>query len=102
MLIGSIILIVATTCKLSNRAYRNELIIIYIADAFALSTIFIFEFWKLHPFLSGILNWAGIVSFLVMVPLIILVHVYLRQNPSNPYFGTTTPSNQTPLRSTNQ
>ena len=58
MFIGSIILIVATACKLSNRVYQNGLIIIYIADSFALSSIFVFSFWKIHPLLPGIFNWA--------------------------------------------
>ena len=102
MFIGSIILIVATACKLSNRVYQSGLIIIYIADLFALSSIFVFAFWKNHPILPGIFNWAGLVSFLVMTPLIILVHVYFRQNPNNPYSGKTSPSNQTPLQCTYQ
>ena len=100
MLIGGIILIVAASCKSSYRVFRGGLATIYIADIFSLASIFVFAFWSLYPLLIGVFNWAAFVGFLVNTPLIVLVHVYMCQNPDNPNIVMPGAESQTPLTPT--
>ena len=99
MYIGSIILIVAASCELSNNAYRNALALLYIGDIFSLGSIFAFAFWPIrigsYYYSAGIFNWAALVSVLIITPLIVLVHVYLCQNSSQ---NIAIPSKDTPLQ----
>ena len=103
MYIGSIILIVAASCELSNNAYRNALALLYIGDIFSLGSIFAFAFWPIrigsYYYSAGIFNWAALVSVLIITPLIVLVHVYLCKNSSK---NIAIPSKDTPLQPTYQ
>ena len=103
MYIGSIILIVAASCKLSNKAYRGALALLYIADLSFLGSIFAFKFWTYtiysYTYRYNIFNWASLVCFLIIIPLIVLVHTYLCKKP---YDTLVIPSKVSPLQPTYQ
>ena len=100
MYIGSVILIVAASCNLSNKAFRNGLILLYFADIFSLASIFIFAFWPFQKRSYGYFNWAALISFALITTLIILVHTYLVKNP--PPEDINILPNEAPLEPINQ
>ena len=77
-------LIVAASCKLSNSVYRGALALLYIGDILSLAALFAFAFWpvgyKGYVYAAGVFNWAALVAFLIIIPLIVLVHTYLIKN----------------------
>ena len=99
MLISSIMLIVAASCKLSNSFYRGALALLYIADLLSLASLFAFAFWPYkYTYYYNPFNWASLIAFLIIIPLIVLVHTYLIKNSNNQIDNIAILSNETPLR----
>ena len=95
MYIGTIIVILAIIFDLSNKAYKNALVLLYFADVFSLGSIFSYAFWPMSRLLPvGLFNWAALLSFFTIIILIILLHVYLMKNPAPPTVTMTIPINQ--------
>ena len=95
MYIGALIAILAAIFDLSNKAYKNALVLLYFADVFSLGSIFSYAFWPMSRLLSiGLFNWAALLSFFTIIILIILLHVYLMKNPAPPTVTMTIPINQ--------
>ena len=78
----SITLIIIAARNMSTSSYRVVLIFYYISDFFTLFTFIMF-------LVSGYFNWAKLVNFLLITPLIVVVHIYICQNPIG--VGTYTP-----------
>ena len=70
----SITLIVVVARNMSASSYRVALIFYYITDFLTLFTFIMF-------LVSGYFNWAKLVNFLLITPIIVVVHVYLCQTP---------------------
>ena len=103
MFIGSIMLIVAASCKLSNSVYRGALALLYIGDILSLAALFAFAFWPVRDYYGYLINahyfnWASLVAFLIIIPLIVLVHTYLIKNSNNQIDNIAILSNEIPLR----
>ena len=79
MIVCGIMLICAVLRNLSYIYYRNALIMLYIADVFALGSII------LGPFLSDF-NWASFISLLMITGLIVVLHIYMKQNHESELF----------------
>ena len=95
MYIGALIAILAAIFDLSNKAYKNALVFLYFADVFSLVSVFVFAFCPLYKlFDEGLFNWAGLLSFFLIIFLIVLLHVYLVKNPAPPIVNMTIPINQ--------
>ena len=106
MFIGSIMLIVAASCKLSNSVYRGALALLYIGDILSLAALFAFAFWPVgysrYVYAAGVFNWAALVAFLIIIPLIVLVHAYLIKNSNNQIDNIAILPNEAPLQPTYQ
>ena len=95
MYIGALIAILAAIFDLSNKAYKNALVLLYFADVFSLGSIFSYAFWPMSRLFSvGLFNWAALLSFFTIIILIIFLHVYLMKNPAPPTVTMTIPINQ--------
>ena len=94
MYIGALIAILAAIFDLSNKAYKNALVLLYFGDVFSLASIFVFGFWPIYPYNIVLFNWAGLLSFFLIIFLIVLLHVYLVKNPAPPIVNMTIPINQ--------
>ena len=77
MIVCGIMLICAVLRNLSYIYYRNALIMLYIADVFALGTVILFE---IALFGYGFFNWASFISLLMITGLIVVLHIYMNQN----------------------
>ena len=79
MLVCGIMLICAVHRNLSYIYYRNALIILYIADVFALGSVILGPIWCDF-------NWASFISLLVVTDLIVVLHIYMKQNHESELF----------------
>ena len=77
MIVCGIILICAVLRDLSYIYYRNALIMLYIADIFALGTVILF---KIAMYGFSVFNWASFISLLMITGLIVVLHIYMKQN----------------------
>ena len=77
MIVCGIMLICAVLRNLSYIYYRNALIMLYIADVFALGTVILFE---IALFGYDFFNWASFISLLMITGLIVVLHIYMKQN----------------------
>ena len=70
----SITLIIAVARGMSPMSFKVSLIFYYISDVF---TLFVFIMF----ITSGLFNWAKLVNFLLITPLIVVLHIYMCQMP---------------------
>ena len=92
MIVCGIMLICAVLRNLSYIYYRNALIMLYIADVFALGSVVLFEI-AMYGF--GFFNWASFISLLMITGLIVVLHIYMKQNPES---AIAIPLNQQPIQ----
>ena len=71
---------------------ENALIMLYIADVFALGSVVLFEI-AMYGF--GFFNWASFISLLMITGLIVVLHIYMKQNPES---AIVIPLNQQPIQ----
>ena len=88
MLVCGIMLICAVLRNLSYIYYRKSLIMLYIADVFALGSVILGPIWCDF-------NWASFISLLMITGLIVVLHIYMKQNPES---GIAIPLNQQPIQ----
>ena len=79
MIVCGIMLICAVLRNLSYIYYRNALIMLYIADVFALGSVILGPIWCDF-------NWASFISLLVVTDLIVVLHIYMKQNHESELF----------------
>ncbi len=70
----SILLIVAAATRMSKTSFIVSLVFYYISDFFTLLVFIIF-------ILSNLLNWAKLVNFLLITPIIVLLHIHICKFP---------------------
>ena len=70
----SILLIVAAATRMSKTSFIVSLVFYYISDFFTLLVFIIF-------ILSNLLNWAKLVNFLLISPIIVLLHIHICKFP---------------------
>ena len=92
MIVCGIMLICAVLRNLSYIYYRNALIMLYIADVFALGSVVLFE---IAMYGIGVFNWASFISLLMITGLIVVLHIYMKQNPES---AIAIPLNQQPIQ----
>ena len=92
MIVCGIMLICAVLRNLSYIYYRNALIMLYIADVFALGSVVLFE---IAMYGIGVFNWASLISLLMITGLIVVLHIYMKQNPDS---AIVIPLNQQPIQ----
>ena len=92
MIVCGIMLICAVLRNLSYIYYRNALIMLYIADVFALGSVVLFE---IAMYGIGVFNWASLISLLMITGLIVVLHIYMKQNPQS---DIVIPLNQQPIQ----
>ena len=88
MIVCGIMLICAVLRNLSYIYYRNALIMLYIADVFALGSVVLGPIWCDF-------NWASFISLLMITGLIVVLHIYMKQNPES---AIAIPLNQQPIQ----
>ena len=79
MIVCGIMLICAVLRNLSYIYYRKSLIMLYIADVFALGSVILGPIWCDF-------NWASFISLLVVTDLIVVLHIYMKQNHESELF----------------
>ncbi len=77
----SITLIIAVAKGMSAMSFKVSLIFYYISDVF---TLFVFIMF----IVSHLFNWAKLINFLLITPLIVVLHIYMCQMPTGgmPYY----------------
>ena len=76
MMVCGIMLICAVLRNLSYIYYRKSLFMLYIADVFALGSVILGPIWCDF-------NWASFISLLMITGLIVVLHIYMKQNPES-------------------